>query len=120
MEYRIYGASDDRVEVEGSNGFQGEIDCYNCNVEVRLGSWPGWRACVFASYAFAGCGWIVGIRWCGDDGEETVPDGWSVTIESGDCDYSPTLVVRCPAGIKPRYRYVYTDDSEPTEWKPVS
>ena len=91
---RIYGASDDLVEIEDSAGDGDEIDCYDRGVEILVDDPHHGGVIVRADYAPKGAGavWQFGLRQLDED----VPIPWPVHIEAKG--YSVHVVIECPPG----------------------
>lgn len=80
---RIYGASDDLVEVEGSTS--GEISCYGRDVAVRVGGVEHGKGCVLTwSYGKASPCWSVHVEQIDDDTDDGLAmPAISITSRSG-------------------------------------
>lgn len=106
---RIYGASDDLVEIEGH--FEEEIDCYDSAVVITVG-WPeaspgenarGLRVYIRYAPDWAKTGvWPVAVAPLDDDAE--IP--WPVSVTLGGRGYSSELTIDCP-------------DDVPVSWKKI-
>ena len=106
---RIYGASDDLVEIDGH--VREEINCYSKAVRIEVGdpTDPTTGGCiVWATYApqevFVAPGgtWLLAVTLFDED----VPLPWPVRLEVKECRYSPTLVIGCPTGTPVRWSVV--------------
>jgi hypothetical protein len=98
---RIYGASDDLVEIEGDRS--DEIGCYDRKVRVSVGT-PEAGVLVTMRYGSTGMGFAT---WTAEIGQmaEGVEIPWPVSItnaeKSGRPDprsYSVTVEIGCPPG----------------------
>lgn len=91
---RIYGASDDLLEIECDNGDDQdqEIGCYDKTVWVRIGE-ESEGLLVLAEYApgETAC-WRLAVEPI-DDG---VPCPWPMRMEIKN--YTPVLIIDCPKG----------------------
>ena len=103
---KIYGASDDLVEIEGPGG--DEVDCYDSSVLITIG-WPEAQAgkdakglVVRMRYGSPG----FGGTWSAEVGQidEDFPIPWPVRIEVAERPYSALVIVDCP-------------DDTPVSWK---
>jgi hypothetical protein len=92
---RIYGTSDDIVEIDGD--VSEELSAYTTPRVITVGDANG-GLCVVVEYAPAhvntGGNWRIAVELIGED----VPIPWPVSMEVRECPYSPTLVIDCPPG----------------------
>lgn len=106
---KIYGASDDLVEIEGH--VEDEIDCYNTSVVVTVG-WkeaaPGRDAQgLHVKMTFAPKWTETGV-WTAELSplDEDVEIPWPVYVKLGGRGYSAEVLIDCP-------------DDVPVTWKEV-
>ena len=89
---KVYGASDDLVQIEGDIKGADEFGCFDVQPRFILSTGGGalWIDAVYnGSWAFA-----VGVESARDD--EGMPP-WPIRREWGtDCPYSETLIIECP------------------------
>lgn len=99
---RIYGASDDLVEIEGDHNE--EVDALNDEVKVTIGTDAG-GLLVLMRYAAGGMGFAT---WTAEVGQmaENVEIPWPVHIghamRGSRVGYSVTVEVDCPPGTPVR------------------
>jgi hypothetical protein len=92
MSLRIYGASDDLVEIEGD--VQEEIGCYDTQVTLEIGGLDGGIR-VIADYGVDKAAvWRLAL----EPVDEDVPVPWPVRTELGGRGYSLVIIVDCPPG----------------------
>ncbi len=99
---RIYGYSDDNVEIEGD--VRGEIGCYDTPVTLRIGTDVA-GLYVIAQYDVHGVGWLLGVATVHGDPDHGEDDGeipWPVRVEREK--YSTAIVIECPPGTPCVYR----------------
>lgn len=94
---RIYGHSDDNVEIEG--WLREEIGCYDEPVRIEIGSPMSGGIAVVAEYAAGhrgGATWSIAFAPL----DEEVPCPWDVEFdpEGNGKGYSFGLIVHCPKG----------------------
>jgi len=98
---RIYGASDDLVEIDGD--VVDEVDCYKSGVEITIGTQAGAgkdAEGLTVRAEHGRLGWLIGVALFDDD----APIPWPVRIETQD--YSPCVVVECPPGTPVTWKKV--------------
>lgn len=102
MSLRIYGASDDLVEIEGH--FAEEVDCYDRSVLITVG-WPEANAgrdsqgvYVLMRYAPK---WVKTGVWTAEISplDEDVEIPWPVTVSLGGRGYTAEVVIDCPDNV---------------------
>ena len=93
---RIYGVSDDLVEIEGD--VEEEIGCYDKAVTLEVGGAKGGLR-VVAEYAPRHASSDVGVWRLGVEPiDEDVPIPWPVRVELAERGYSPVINIDCPPG----------------------
>lgn len=95
---RIYGASDDLVEIEEDGAPLEEIGCYGTEVALLIGDdepMPGeFRAeGVIVSIHHGHFGWVVGVASVDD---ESARPPWALRLDHEN--YSPAIEIDCPPG----------------------
>lgn len=106
---KIYGASDDLVEIEGPGG--DEIDCYNSGVEITVGypeAAPGRDAQgvkVIMRYAPK---WTDAAVWTAEvfPIDEDVDIPWPVSVSLAERGYSAQVLIDCPEDTPVKWRKV--------------
>jgi len=95
---KIYGASDDLVEIEGPGG--DEVGCYDSGVLITIG-WTEAQAgkdakglVVRMRYGSPG----FGSTWSAEVGQidEDILIPWNVTVRVAERPYSALVIVDCP------------------------
>jgi hypothetical protein len=92
MGLRIYGASDDLIEIEGD--VREEIGSYDKDCTIQIGDKTG-GLLVTMSYGKRGTAcWSAEISLI----DEGIPIPWPVTVCLGEsCEYSAQVDIYCPA-----------------------
>jgi len=102
MVLKIYGASDDLVEIEGH--FSEEVDCYDQNVLITVG-WTEASAGkdsqgvhVLMRYAPK---WVNAGVWTAEVSpiDEDVEIPWPVTVKLSERGYSAEVSILCPDDV---------------------
>lgn len=96
---RIYGASDDLVEVEADDGTGDEIGSYEQETTILVGTI---KAGVVVRFTYgprvgeigAGGTWQARI----DLVDEDIRFPWKVGVDTSERGYSPVIVIDCPNG----------------------
>lgn len=114
---RIYGASDDLVELEEDGRPLEEVGCYGCEVLLLIGDdepLPGDVRAegVLVSIHHGPFGWMVGVASVDD---ESAKAPWALRLDHEH--YSPAIEVDCPRGTKVRGKKRRTGGEWPTEWR---
>jgi hypothetical protein len=99
---RIYGCSDDLVEIDTDDDSSDEIETHR-HVSILVGTKEG-GCIVTAKYGgmerlaidgFGGGGtWRLSV----DMINEGIPIPWGISIAVAECQYSPTVMIDCPSG----------------------
>ncbi len=93
MKVKVYGASDDLVEIEGIP-VPDEIGAWDREVAVRIG---GDNGLVVKNRHDGKIGWITSVHMGPrvDDGDPLL---WPVSVEMSPTGYSLAVIVECPDG----------------------
>lgn len=107
MALKIYGASDDLVEIEGH--FSEEIDCYEKDVLITVG-WPEAAAGknsqgVFVVMRYAPS-WVKSGVWTAEISpfDEDVEIPWTITVGLGGRGYSAEVSIDCPDDVPVKFK----------------
>ncbi len=87
--YKIYGASDDLIEIEGKHG--DEIDTYKGPRWITFGNEVIGGIRVFAGHT-GEWGWLLSVQPLDDD----IPCPWPVSVVVADNGYSMAICIDCP------------------------
>lgn len=105
MKVRIYGASDDLVEVEGCPNAD-ERGAYNRTVSVAIG---GDKGIVVSNRHDGKLGWVTSLH-LGPRFEDEDPMPFPVSVEMSHTGYSLAVIVECPDGTLVEYLDTDEDD----------
>ena len=99
MKIRIYGASDDLVEVEwwtddNMKHHEDEVGAYDRPVDIGIGGDDG---IVVTMQHDGKLGWISSVR-LGPRFEDNSKMAWPIRVELSETGYSLAVVVECPDG----------------------
>lgn len=109
MALKIYGASDDLVEIEGH--FTEEVDCYDKNVLITVG-WPEASAGeesrglqILMKYAPK---WTDSGVWSAELAplDEDVKIPWPVSVKLGERGYTVEVIIDCPDDVPVTFKKI--------------
>ncbi len=92
---RIYGASDDLIEVEGIES--GEIGCWDQRVTFEIGTVEGGGYRV-EMWHDGKTGWQTQIALLADKDDVVIP--WPARFGLSECGYSVAVEIDCPEGTR--------------------